>query len=96
MSFANSSRWLPRPEHSRTLASPPTQVAPHYEDRYRVVLFDHVGAGHSDISSYDRQKYGTLDGYAPDVLDICKELDLDDVIFVGHSVSAMIGVLATP
>ena len=69
-------------------------VAPHFEDRYRVVLFDHVGAGRSDISSYDRGKYGTLDGYATDVLEICEELDLEDVIFVGHSVSAMIGVLA--
>jgi sigma-B regulation protein RsbQ len=69
-------------------------VAPHYEDRYRVVLFDHVGAGHSDLSSYDRQKYATLDGYATDVLEICDELGLEDVIFVGHSVSAMIGVLA--
>jgi sigma-B regulation protein RsbQ len=69
-------------------------VAPAFEDRFRVVLFDHVGAGRSDVTAYDRQKYGTLDGYAQDVLEICRELALDDVIFVGHSVSAMIGVLA--
>jgi sigma-B regulation protein RsbQ len=69
-------------------------VAPAFEDDFRVVLFDHVGAGHSDVTAYDREKYGTLDGYAEDVLEICRELDLEDVIFVGHSVSAMIGVLA--
>ena len=69
-------------------------VAPAFEDRFRVVLFDHVGAGQSDVTAYDREKYGTLDGYAQDVLEICRELELDDVIFVGHSVSAMIGVLA--
>jgi sigma-B regulation protein RsbQ len=69
-------------------------VAPAFEDAFRVVLFDHVGAGRSDTGAYDREKYGTLDGYAQDVLEICRELDLDDVIFVGHSVSAMIGVLA--
>src|SRR5918998_907178 len=69
-------------------------VAPVFEDRYRVVLFDHVGAGGSDLSAYDRAKYSSLDGYAADVLEICRELELRDVIFVGHSVSAMIGVLA--
>ena len=61
---------------------------------HRVVLFDHVGAGQSDASAYDRRKYGTLEGYADDVLEICRELDLTDVVFVGHSVSAMIGVIA--
>jgi sigma-B regulation protein RsbQ len=69
-------------------------VAPAFEDAHRVVLFDHVGAGQSDASAYDRTKYGTLDGYATDVLEICRDLRLSDVIFVGHSVSAMIGVLA--
>src|SRR3954451_5258597 len=69
-------------------------VAPAFEDAHRVVLFDHVGAGQSDVSAYDRTKYGTLDGYATDVLEICRDLRLSDVIFVGHSVSAMIGVLA--
>jgi sigma-B regulation protein RsbQ len=69
-------------------------VAPHFADRYRVVLFDHVGAGGSDLASYEPERYATLDGYADDVLALCRELDLRDVVFVGHSVSAMIGVLA--
>jgi sigma-B regulation protein RsbQ len=69
-------------------------VAPAFEDEYRVVLFDHVGAGGSDHSAYSRSKYGSLDGYADDVLEICRELELRDIVFVGHSVSAMIGVLA--
>jgi len=69
-------------------------VAPVFEDSHRVVLFDHVGAGHSERAAYDRSKYSTLDGYAADVVDICRALSLDSVIFVGHSVSAMIGVLA--
>jgi sigma-B regulation protein RsbQ len=69
-------------------------VAPAFEDRYRVVLFDHVGAGQSDPSAYSRGKYESLRGYATDVLEICRELELTNAIFVGHSVSAMIGVLA--
>ena len=69
-------------------------VAPAFADDYRTILFDHVGAGASDLSAYDRRKYASLDGYAADVLDICTELHLSDVVFVGHSVSAMIGVLA--
>lgn len=69
-------------------------VAPAFEDEYRVVLFDYVGAGRSDVSAYSPQRYGSLQGYANDVLEICAELDLTRVIFVGHSVSAMIGVLA--
>jgi sigma-B regulation protein RsbQ len=69
-------------------------VAPAFEGRYRVVLFDHVGAGGSDLSAYERGKYSSLEGYAADVLEICRELELHDVVFVGHSVSAMIGILA--
>jgi sigma-B regulation protein RsbQ len=69
-------------------------VAPAFEDRYQVVLFDHVGAGGSDLSAYDRGKYSSLEGYAADVLEICHELELHDVVFVGHSVSAVIGILA--
>ena len=69
-------------------------ITPAFEDDYRIVLFDHVGAGHSDLSAFSTSKYSTLDGYAADVLEICDELDLSDVIFVGHSVSSMIGVLA--
>ena len=69
-------------------------VVPAFEDEYRIVLFDHVGAGGSDHTAYSRTKYDSLSGYAGDVLEICRDLELRDVIFVGHSVSAMIGVLA--
>jgi sigma-B regulation protein RsbQ len=69
-------------------------VWPAFEADHRIVLFDHVGAGRSDWSAYDPGRYGSLDGYARDVLEICAELDLREVIFVGHSVSAMIGILA--
>ena len=69
-------------------------VAPAFEADHRVVLFDHVGAGGSDVSAYDPERYATLGGYADDVVEICRELELSDAVFVGHSVSAMIGVLA--
>jgi sigma-B regulation protein RsbQ len=69
-------------------------VAPAFEDDHRVVLFDHVGAGASDLSAYSFERYASLDAYAEDVLDICRELELSDVVFVGHSVSATIGILA--
>jgi len=69
-------------------------VAAELADRFRLVLFDYVGAGRSDLSAWSPERYATLDGYADDVLDICHELDLHDVVFVGHSVSAMVGVLA--
>ncbi len=69
-------------------------VTPAFEDDYRVVLFDHVGAGRSDLAAYDRDKYGDLDGYATDILEICAALDLRNVVFVGHSVAAMMGALA--
>jgi sigma-B regulation protein RsbQ len=69
-------------------------VAPAFEDEFKVILFDYVGAGQSDMSAYDVDRYSSLHGYAQDVLDICRALDLEDVVFVGHSVSAMIGALA--
>jgi len=69
-------------------------VAPAFEADYKTVLFDHIGAGQSDLAAYDPERHGTLEGYAEDVVTICRDLELDDVIFVGHSVSAMIGVLA--
>jgi sigma-B regulation protein RsbQ len=69
-------------------------VTPAFENDYRIVLFDYVGSGKSDIAQYDPQRYSSLEGYAQDVLDVCRALDLRDVIFVGHSVSSMIGVLA--
>jgi sigma-B regulation protein RsbQ len=69
-------------------------VAPAFEEDHCVVLFDHVGAGGSQLEAFDPERYASLDGYAEDVLEICRELDLTDAIFVGHSVSSMIGVLA--
>ncbi len=69
-------------------------VWPAFSDEFRVVLFDHVGYGGSDASAFDRRRHASLDGYVADVLEILDELDLEDVVFVGHSVSAMIGVLA--
>jgi sigma-B regulation protein RsbQ len=69
-------------------------VAPAFEEDYRVLLFDHVGAGRSDLAAYSRTRYGSLQGYADDVLDICRALGLRQTVFVGHSVSSMIGVLA--
>lgn len=70
-------------------------VTPAFEDDYRLILFDFVGSGRSDIAAYDPVRYGSLDGYATDLIEVCDSLDLKEVIFVGHSVSAMIGVLAS-
>ena len=69
-------------------------VAPAFEDRFRVILFDHAGAGGSAPGAYDAARHGSLQGYADDVVELCRELDVTDGVFVGHSVSAMIGVLA--
>lgn len=69
-------------------------VVPTLERDFTVVLFDHVGAGRSDLSAWSKHRYSTLEGYAEDVLEICHELDLGPVTFVGHSVSATMGVLA--
>ena len=69
-------------------------LAPAYAKRYRTVLFDMVGSGGSDLSAYDPQKYGSLKGYADDVLELVREFTQGPALFVGHSVSAMIGLLA--
>ena len=69
-------------------------VAPAFEETHKVVLFDHVGAGGSALAAYDVERYSSLEGYARDVNEICEALELEDVIFVGHSVSAMVGALA--
>jgi sigma-B regulation protein RsbQ len=70
-------------------------VAPAFEEAYKTVLFDHVGAGGSDLTAYNSAKYSSLGGYADDVVEIGNELGLKNAIFVGHSVSAMIGLLAS-
>ena len=69
-------------------------VTPAFEDDYRIVLFDYVGCGKSDLSKYDHDRYAKLEGYAQDLIEIVDALDLEHVILVGHSVSSMIGALA--
>ncbi|MDX6555721.1 MAG: sigma-B regulation protein RsbQ [Miltoncostaeaceae bacterium] len=69
-------------------------VWPAFAEDHRVITFDHVGHGGSDAGAYDPERHATLRGYAEDVLDIVRELDLRDLVFVGHSVSSMIGALA--
>ncbi len=69
-------------------------VAPAFENEYRTILFDHVGAGNSDLNAYRKEKYETLDGYADDIIEIIQHLELKDIIFVGHSVAAMMGIVA--
>ena len=69
-------------------------VTPAFEEDYRVVLFDYVGSGKSDLQAYSPERYGNLEGYTQDVLDVCRALDLSEVIFVGHSVSGVVGMLA--
>jgi sigma-B regulation protein RsbQ len=70
------------------------RIVPDLAERCRVVLFDHTGCGRSDLKAWSEERYRTLDGYSDDVLEICRALDLRDVVLVGHSVSAMIAVLA--
>ena len=70
-------------------------VWPAFQDQFRIILFDHVGAGRSDLKAYDSRKYSHLEGYADDVVEIGNELRLRDAVFVGHSVSAMVGLLAS-
>lgn len=69
-------------------------VYPAFQDHYKTVLFDHVGAGNSDLSAHSFEKYDNLDGYATDIVEIAKELNLKNAIFVGHSVSALMGLMA--
>lgn len=70
-------------------------VAHQFEPDFKVVLFDHVGAGESDLSAYNSAKYSSLDGYASDLVEIGDALDLQNAVIIGHSVSAMIGALAS-
>jgi sigma-B regulation protein RsbQ len=68
---------------------------PYFEEDYKIILFDYIGAGNSDLVAYSKEKYSSLHSYANDIISICEHLKLQDVIFVGHSVSAMIGLLAS-
>ena len=65
-----------------------------FANDYKLILFDYIGAGKSDNTAYDKTRYSTLDGYADDILKICQELNIKNAIFIGHSVSCMIGALA--
>ncbi|MGE7020699.1 alpha/beta fold hydrolase [Solibacillus cecembensis] len=69
-------------------------IVPAFEKDYRIILFDYIGSGHSDAHFYTSERYSSLQGYAQDVLDIVEELQLEELIFVGHSISGMIGMLA--
>jgi sigma-B regulation protein RsbQ len=69
-------------------------VAHAFDDRFRVITFDHAGSGGSDPAYWDAARYSTLDGYAADVAELLAAMDLRDVVFVGHSVASMIGALA--
>ena len=69
-------------------------VAPKFEGDFKTIVFDHVGAGGSDLTTFSPSKYGSLDGYADDLIDICRVLNVSGAVFVGHSVSAMIGAIA--
>ncbi|WP_338120137.1 alpha/beta hydrolase [Streptomyces agglomeratus] len=69
-------------------------TVPALVENYRVVLFDYVGSGRSDLSAFSEERYSSLEGYARDVVEVCEALELRDVAFVGHSVSAMVGVMA--
>jgi sigma-B regulation protein RsbQ len=70
-------------------------VVPSFVDEYKIILFDYVGSGCSDVSAFDRTRYSTLRGYAKDIVEILDELNIQRVNFVGHSVSSMIGALAS-
>jgi sigma-B regulation protein RsbQ len=65
-----------------------------FQDRYRIILFDHVGCGHSDLEAYSPHRYRSIHGYTEDVLELCAELKLTEATLVGHSVSGMVGLLA--
>lgn len=69
-------------------------LVPHFEPAYQIIQFDLVGAGGSQLSHYNRERHGNLAGHADDLLDVLRTLALHDVVFVGHSVGAMIGVIA--
>ena len=71
------------------------QVSPAFEEDYQTILFDYVGSGKSDLQAYNPTRYNSLQGYAQDVIEICTALELEDAIFIGHSVGSMIGMLAS-
>lgn len=70
-------------------------VTPSLEQDHRIVMFDYTGSGKSSVSRFNVEKYSDLTGYAQDLIDVCTFLNLKDALFIGHSVSAMIGLIAS-
>lgn len=70
-------------------------ITPDLARDFRIVTFDYVGAGRSDFDAWDPQRYGSLVGYAQDVQDVCQALGLRDAVFIGHSISGMLGLMAS-
>ena len=70
-------------------------ITPVLEKKFKIVLFDYVGSGSSDLAQYDKERYSGLEGYAKDIIEIGEALQLSDAIFIGHSVSSIIGTLAS-
>ncbi|PZX56092.1 sigma-B regulation protein RsbQ [Algoriphagus ratkowskyi] len=70
-------------------------LIPFFSENYKLVLLDYIGAGKSDLASYDSQKYASLEGYVSDLLEVCDALELSNAIFIGHSVSCMVGAIAS-
>lgn len=70
-------------------------LEPYFRDRFRIVVFDYVGCGRSDPKAFSAKKYASLDGYAQDIIDVCEAVDVSDAILIGHSVSAMTGLIAS-
>ncbi len=71
------------------------KITPAFEQDFKIVLFDYVGSGHSDKSAYTSERYSNPEGYASDILEICEAFELTNILFVGHSISGMIGLLAS-
>lgn len=69
-------------------------LIPYLESHFKIVLFDYVGSGSSNLAAYSKQKYADLEGYAQDIVEICEQLDLSNVVLIGHSVSSIIGLIA--
>ena len=62
--------------------------------RCRVVTFNHAGATEQTIAAYQPSRHSRYEGFAEDLLGIGDEFDLQGATYVGHSMGAMIGVIA--
>lgn len=70
------------------------RLVPAFVGRYRIVLFDLVGAGGSDLLAYRDDKYASLHGHADDLRAVCEAFAVGPSVVVSHSVSGMISLLA--